>query len=149
MFAVIYQLGADSKTLPVAGQNESTDSENDYIGTYEGLLPGYHLLDQNGIEILIAGNRVPVPSSTFRFTLKSDFSVDLQQTDEESRTIIDYTGSYKLIEEDSQQVTIHVQVSDGEYSFPEFKLIISREDFSGICIGSNQPTFNIRKLPGV
>lgn len=53
--------------------------------------------NQYGDDMIIAGNKVPVPSSDFKFSLKENNVVNLQQTNLENNQRYYYDVSYKIL----------------------------------------------------
>jgi hypothetical protein len=126
-------------------ETKATDVEDDLLGNYHGVQPGYFLKNQDGSDMVIAGNKVPVPSSDYIFLIKENNVVSLQQTNLEDGRRVYYNGTYKVIQKVSKDITIECALSDGEYSNPTYTLNINSSSKSGTCAGSNEPIFNIEK----
>jgi len=140
---------ASSNSSPA--QNEASLEQSDmalskeYLGNYHGVQPGYFMKNQYGDEILINGNKVSVPSIDYKFLLKENNIVSLQQISLEDNSRVYYDGTYKILEDESNSIKIECSLSDGESSNPTYVLTINKSDKKGICAGSNEPEFSIEK----
>ena len=119
----------------------------EFLGNYHGIQPGYFMKNQYGDDMLIAGNKVPVPSSDFKFLLKENNVVSLQQTSLEDNSRYYYDGNYKIISDDPEFIKTECSLNDGQGSSPTYILEISKTDKTGKCIGkTNEPEFQISKI---
>ena len=101
--------------------------------------------NQYGDDMIINGNKIPVPSIDYKFLLKEDNVVSLQQINLEDNSRVYYDGTSKIISEDGATIKIECSLSDGQGSNPTYVLTINRSDKKGICTGSNEPEFSIEK----
>jgi hypothetical protein len=122
---------------------EDSQISSDLLGNYHGVQPSYFMKNQYGDDLIIAGNKVSVPSSDFKFLLKENNVVSMQQTSLEDNSRFYYDGTYKTLNEDEENIKIECTLSDGNSSNPTFVLSIKKSEKKGICIGKNQPEFSI------
>jgi len=138
-----------NNSAPIQTEKLSKDKtkalSTEYLGTYYGIQQGYFMKNQYGDDMLINGNKVPVPSIDFKFLLKEDNIVNLQQINLEDNSRVYYKGSYKIILDDSNVIKIECSLSNIQVSNPSYVLTINRSDKKGICTGSNEPEFSIEK----
>lgn len=125
--------------------NQTITLSDDFLGNYHGIQESYFLRNQDGDDMIIAGNKVPVPSSDFNFTLGEDNDAFLHQTNLETNERHYYEGSYNIISDETDLIKVEVSLSDGQYSSPTYILEINKPDKKGKCIGTNEPIFNISK----
>ena len=126
-----------------ADKTEGLSAE--FLGNYHGIQPSYFMKNQYGDDMVINGNKVSVPSIDYKFLLKEDNVVSLQQINLEDNSRVYYDGTYKIISEESITTKIECSLSDGKSSNPTYVLTINRSDKKGICTGSNEPEFSIEK----
>tara|TARA_B110000046_G_scaffold29326_1_gene30734 strand:+ start:376 stop:882 length:507 start_codon:yes stop_codon:yes gene_type:complete len=116
------------------------------LGNYHGIQPSYFLKNQYGEDMVLNGNKIPVPSIDYKFLLKENNVVSLQQINLEDNSRVYYDGEYKIILDDSNTSKIECSLNDGQTSNPTYILIISKIDKKGTCTGSNEPEFSIEKI---
>ena len=164
IFTAILIIGALTITLFGCGNNnqESTNNSSpnetekksedkpeglsaEFLGNYHGIQPSYFMKNQYGDDMVINGNKVSVPSIDYKFLIKENTIVSLQQINLEDNSRVYYDGTYKIISEESITTKIECSLSDGQGSNPTFVLTINRSDKKGICTGSNEPEFSIEK----
>jgi hypothetical protein len=124
---------------------KETDIEAEFLGNYHGVQPSYFMKNQYGSDMVIAGDKVPVPSIDYIFLVKENNVVSLQQTNLEDGSRVYYDGTFKVIQKDNQVVKMECNLSDGEYSNPTYILSINPSSKNGTCSGSNEPVFNVEK----
>jgi len=126
-----------------AGKTNGLSAE--LLGNYHGIQPSYFMKNKYGDDMVINGNKVSIPSIDYKFLIQENSIVSLQQTslDDNSRFYLD--GTYKIISEDSTITKIECTLSDGQGSKPTYVLTINKSDKKGICIGNNEPEFNVEK----
>lgn len=139
-----------SNKTPSVQTDESTKQKDEglsteFLGNYHGIQPSYFMKNQYGDEMVINGNKIPVPSIDYKFLLKENNVVSLQQINLEDNSRVYYDGTYKIISEESITTKIECSLSDGKSSNPKYVLTINRSDKKGICTGSNEPEFSIEK----
>ena len=139
-----------SNKAPFVQTDESTKQQDEglsteFLGNYHGIQPSYFMKNQYGDEMVINGNKIPVPSIDYKFLLKENNVVSLQQINLEDNSRVYYEGTYKIISEESITTKIECSLSDGKSSNPTYVLTINRSDKMGICTGSNEPEFSIEK----
>lgn len=125
---------------------QTKELSDDFLGNYHGIQESYFLKNQYGDDMIISGNKVPVPSSDFKFLLKENNVASLQQTNLEDNQRYYYDGSYKIISDESDLIKVEVSLSDGQGSSPTYILEINKSDKQGNCIGKNEPVINISKI---
>ena len=164
IFTAILIIGALTITLFGCGNNnqESTNNSSpnetekksedkpeglsaEFLGNYHGIQPSYFMKNQYGDDMVINGNKVSVPSIDYKFLIKENTIVSLQQINLEDNSRVYYDGTYKIISEESITTKIECSLSDGQGSNPNYVLTINRSDKKGICTGSNEPEFSIEK----
>ncbi len=117
----------------------------EFLGNYHGIQPSYFLKNKYGEDIVINGNKIPVPSIDYKFLLKENNVVSLQQINLEDNSRIYYDGKYKIILDDSNTAKIECSLNDGQTSNPTYIFTISKIDKKGTCTGSNEPEFSVEK----
>lgn len=140
---------ASNKT-PSVQKDESTKQKDEglsteFLGNYHSIQPSYFMKNQYGDDMVINGNKIPVPSIDYKFLIKENNVVSLQQINLEDNSRVYYDGTYKIISEESITTKIECSLSDGKSSNPTYVLTINRSDKKGICAGSNEPEFSIEK----
>lgn len=164
IFTAILIIGALTITLFGCGNNNQESTNNtspnetekksedkpeglsaEFLGNYHGIQPSYFVKNQYGDDMVINGNKVSVPSIDYKFLIKENTIVSLQQINLEDNSRVYYDGTYKIISEESITTKIECSLSDGQGSNPTYVLTINRSDKKGICTGSNEPEFSIEK----
>jgi hypothetical protein len=102
--------------------------------------------NQYGDDMIVAGNKIAVPSSDFKFLLKEDNIVSLQQTNLEDNSRTYYEGSFKIIDDATDVIKIECSLNDGKSSSPTYNLVINKSDKKTNCIGSSEPEFILEKI---
>lgn len=125
---------------------QTKELSDDFLGNYHGIQEEYFMKNQYGDDMIIAGNKVPVPSSDFKFLLKENNVASLQQTNLEDNQRYYYDGSYKIISDESDVIKVEMSLSDGQGSSPTYIFEINKSDKKGKCIGKNEPVINISKI---
>ena len=120
--------------------------QSDLLGNYHGVQPSYFLKNQFGDDMVINGNKVPVPSIDFKFLLKEHGVVSLQQTNLEDDSRVYYDGTFKIIKEATELILIECSLSDGQSSNPTYSLTIDKSNKSAICTGKNEPEITLEKV---
>lgn len=134
-------------------QTQLTEVEKDkqvllqpeYLGNYHGIQPSYYMKNQYGDDMVINGQKVSVPSIDFKFLVKEDGAVSLQQTNLEDNSRVYYDGTIKIIKDATDILKIECSLSDGKSSNPTYTLAINKSDKTAICIGNNEPEFKLEK----
>jgi hypothetical protein len=119
------------------------DLQMEFLGNYHGIQPSYFMKNQYGDDMVINGSKVPVPSIDYKFLLKEDNAVSLQQINLEDNRRVYYEGTYKIVSVENSSFVIECSLSDGQTSNPIYILTIDKNDKKGICTGTNEPEFNI------
>ena len=128
--------------------NNSAVKKDNFVlnGLFQGTQDSYFLKNKFGEDLIIQGNRVPVPSSEYKFLFKENLEVSLQQTSEDGEKVF-YEGNYKAVKNDEEIVIIKCKLSDGEYSNPTMIIEYSKLKKTYTFNGENQsPNFNLNKL---
>ena len=136
---------AISKQAGESRNQEDTGLKAEFLGNYHGIQPSYFMKNQFGDDMVINGNKVSVPSIDYKFLLKENNVVNLQQINLEDNSPVYYDGTYKIISEDGVTIKIECSLSDGKGSNPMYTLTINGSDKKGLCTGSNEPEFSIAK----
>jgi len=126
-------------------KQKATGVNIEFLGNYHGIQPSYFMKNQYGDDMVINGNKVSVPSIDYKFLLKENNIVSLQQINLEDNSRVYYDGTYKIISKDGATIKIECSLSDGQGSNPTYALTINQSDKKGICSGSNEPEFSIEK----
>lgn len=164
IFTTLLIIGALTITLFGCGNNNQESTNNSspnetekkteykpealsakFLGNYHGIQPSYFMKNQYGDDMVINGNKVSVPSIDYKFMIKENTIVSLQQINLEDNSRVYYEGTYKIISEESFTTKIECYLSDGQGSNPTYVLTIDRSDKKSICTGSNEPEFSIEK----
>jgi|TARA_B110000879_G_C11082382_1_gene475411 hypothetical protein len=155
-FSVIFSLFIFSSCSNKIDNNQAQSTEvkkhsqpllqNEYLGNYHGIQLSYTMKNQYGDDMIIGGQKVSVPSIDFKFLLKEDGIAGLQQTNLDDNSRVYYNGTFKILNEDANTVTVECSLSDGEYSNPKYILKINNSDKSAVCNGTNEPEFIITKI---
>ena len=134
-----------TKTVDKVQQAEidTPQLEADFLGVYHGEQPGYFMKNQYGDDMIIGGKKVYVPSCDYKFLLKENHEVGLQQTNLEDNNRVYYDGFYKIMNENAENLIIECAVSDGKLSNPVYVLTIKKGDKSGSCTGNNAPPLSL------
>lgn len=135
-----------SESVEQSIKTESSQLSSDFLGNYHGIQPSYFMKNQYGDEMIIAGNKVSVPSSDYKFLLKENNVVSLQQTNLEDNSRVFYDGTFKILNDDPETIKIECSLSDGKSSSPTYTLSLKKTDKKGICTGSNEPEFTVELL---
>ena len=125
--------------------NKIENLSEDFVGSYHGVQPSYFMKNQYGDDMVINGNKVSVPSIDYKFLIKKNTIVSLQQINLEDNSRVYYEGTYKIISEESITTKIECSLSDGQGSNPTYTLSINNSNKKGICTGNNEPEFSIEK----
>lgn len=112
-----------------------------YLGVYEGIQEGYNLRNENGEEMEVRGEKIPVPSCSYKFTLKLNNEVTLQQVNLSNQQNIFYAGTYQIVNEDADEILISCSVSDGNGSSPNYNLSINKKEKTASCYSNTEPEF--------
>jgi len=151
---ILSSCGGDSQDATVnksSTQKEESIKPNEvglsveYLGNYHGIQPGYFMKNQYGDDMVINGNKISVPSIDYKFLIKENSVVNLQQINLEDNSRVYYDGTYKIISDAGDKIKIECALSDGQTSNPTYVLVINKSDKKGNCIGSNEPEFSIEK----
>jgi len=126
--------------------NKTEGLSSEFLGNYQGIQPSYFMKNQYGDDMVINGNKISVPSIDYKFLIKENSIVSLQQINLDDNSRVYYDGTYKIISEVSTLTKIECTLSDGQGSNPTYVLTINKSDKNGICTGNNEPEFNIEKI---
>ena len=146
LVTLLTSCGGSSSSDPADTTKQNAEGlPTEFLGNYHGIQPSYFMKNQYGDDMVINGNKVPIPSIDYKFLLKEDNIVSLQQINLEDNSRVYYDGTYKIISEENKTKKIECSLSDGQTSNPTYILTIDKIDKKGICNGINQPEFNIEK----
>ena len=116
------------------------------LGNYHGIQPSYFIKNQYGDDMTVNGNKVSVPSIDYKFLIKEDNIISLQQINLEDNNRVYYDGTYKIISKENDITMIECSLSDGQTSNPSYTISINKRNKKGICSSSNEPEFSIEKI---
>lgn len=119
--------------------------EAQFLGIYHGIQASYFLKNQYGDDMIVNGNKVSVPGIDYKFILKEDGIANLQQTSLEDNSRYFYDGSYSIIQEDANILSIQCNLTDGKSSNPSYTITIDKSSNKVNCKGSNDPAFKLEK----
>jgi hypothetical protein len=136
--------------LPSTQTDESTKQKAEglsaeFLGNYHGIQSSYFMKNQYGDEMVINGNKIPVPSIDHKFLLKENNVVSLQQINLDNNSLVYYDGTFKIISNESNMIKIECSLSDGQNSMPTYVLSINKSNKKGVCNGINEPEFSFEK----
>lgn len=117
----------------------------EFLGIYHGVQPGYTMKNKFGDDMIINGQKIKVPSVDYKFLLKEDNAVSLQQTSLEDNTRFYYDGTAKIIADDEKTLKLECAMSDGKTSKPVYTLTLDKTTMKGVCTGTNEPEFEVEK----
>jgi hypothetical protein len=129
-----------------ATQQKAASLASDLLGNYHGVQPGYFMKNKFGDDMVINGNKISVPSIDYKFLIKEDNTVSLQQINLEDKSRVYYEGTFKIISDNTTAVKIECALSDGKTSKPTYTLTINKSDKKTNCTGSNEPEFQLEKV---
>ena len=138
--------GLSTTQLEQSSIIEPSQLKEEFLGIYHGIQPGYYLKNQYGDDLLIGGKRVPVPPSDYKFILKENNIVSLQQTSLDNGKRYFLKGTIEIISDDSNLIKLNCPLNDGEGLSPTIILVINKLNKNAICIGNNEPEFKLKKL---
>ena len=139
------QKSSSSKTEETTKQ-KGPQFPSDLVGNYHGVQPSYFMKNKYGDDLIINGNKVPVPAIDYKFLLNADNTVSLQQTSQEDNSRVYYEGTIKILSENANYIQIECSLSDGKTSKPTYTLTITKADKKATCMGSNDPEFQLEKI---
>lgn len=145
--------GSNSNEPAEATEQSATESikqnteglPSDFLGNYHGIQSSYYMKNQFGDDMVINGNKVSVPSIDFKFLLKDNNVVSLQQINLEDNRRVYYDGTFKIINDARDIIKLECSLSDGKSSNPSYTLVVNKSDKTAICIGNNEPEFKLEK----
>lgn len=117
----------------------------EYLGNYTGHQKQYYMYNESGQELVINGQKIPVPPIDFLFTLKENRQAALEQTNLEDHMQYSYEGSYEVLDSLSDTIKLRLSLKDRTGSEPIFDLEIRKSDKVGTCSSAKEPTFVISK----
>ena len=134
-----------------SGQKEETSPQkvaglsSELLGNYHGVQPGYFMKNKYGDDMVINGNKISVPSADYKFLIKEDNTVSLQQINLEDNSRVYYEGTIKILSDNASEVKIECALSDGHTSKPTYTLTINKTNKKANCVGSSEPEFQLEK----
>lgn len=135
----------DSKSLKE--QVTIDDMPIELLGTYSGIQPSYALKNKSGEDMIINGEIVPVPTSTYIFLIKGNHEIHFQQMTKERFGNSSHItlGEYKVINIQKNTVEIECLFNSGNGSNPKYIIVLNKTNNSAICIGTNEPEIKLQK----
>ena len=80
LVTVLTSCGGSSSSDPADTTKQNAEGlPTDFLGNYHGIQPSYFMKNQYGDDMVINGNKVSVPSIDYKFLLKENNVVSLQQ----------------------------------------------------------------------
>ena len=120
---------------------------NDQIilnGLYKGVQNGYYLKNKFGDDLVIQGNKVPIPPVDHKFLFEKNLNVSLQQTSSDGQRVY-YEGKYQIILDNQSTTHFQCDLSDGEFSNPTLIIEYSKLNKNIIVKGKDgSPDFEIK-----
>lgn len=147
---ILFSCNGNNHSESITTESKSTKQKDEglsteFLGNYHGIQPSYFMKNQYGDDMVINGNKVSVPSIDYKFLIKENTIVSLQQINLEDNSRVYYEGTYKIISQENNTTKIECFLSDGQGSNPTYVLTINKSDKKGICTGNNEPEFSIEK----
>jgi len=133
----------ESESVEQSIKTGTSQLSSDFLGNYHGIQSSYFMKNQYGDDMIIAGNKVSVPSSDYKFLLKENNVVSLQQTNLEDNSRVFYDGTFKILNDEAETIKIECSLSDGKSSSPTYTLSLKKSDKKGICTGKNETEFTV------
>lgn len=127
-------------------EQKTEELNAEFLGNYHGVQPGYNMKNEYGDDMIVGGNKISVPSIDYKFLLKENNIIRLQQTNLEDNSRVYYNGSIKIIENITDVIKLECSLSDGKSSSPTYIIVINKYDKNVNCIGNNEPEFNLKKI---
>jgi hypothetical protein len=125
-------------------EGSQTDENAALLGMYHGVQESYYLKNQYGNDMEVNGNKIPVPSSDYKFILKEGGIVTLQQINLEDNSRVYYHGSFS-VDNNNSSIKIVCNLTDDHSSNPTYNIEIDKSTNSIKCIGSNEPEFSLER----
>ena len=112
------EIKSDNKVPAI--KTETSQLSPDFLGIYHGIQPSYIIKNRFGDNMIINGKTVSLPSIDFKFLLKDNSMVSLQQTNLEDNDRVYYEGKFKIIKDTTDAVQIECVLSNGQSSNPTY-----------------------------
>jgi hypothetical protein len=151
-FFILYRACPSPEPSPEEIQIENTENStvktDNFVlnGLLQGVQDGYYMKNKFGDDLIIMGNRVPVPSAEYKFLFKENGEVSLQQTSREDGQRYYYEGNYKAVKNDEEIVLIECKLSSGKTSNPTMMIEFSKLKKTYTCKEEGTPSFNLNKI---
>ena len=146
LVTLLTSCGGSSSSDPADTTKQNAEGlPTEFLGNYHGIQPSYFMKNQYGDDMVINGNKVSVPSIDYKFLLKENNVVSLQQNNLDDNSRVYYDGRYKIASDEDNTMKIECSLSDGKNSNPTYILTINKSDKKGVCNGSEEPEFSIEK----
>ena len=139
--------GNNTTTSDESSSAPSVDINDAFLGVYHGVQQAYYLKNQYGDDMVVKGNKIPVPSIDYKFILKKKGFVNLQQINLEEGTREYYEGNFSVLDKEGSTIKITCNLSDGKSSNPVYQLLINNAANTITCTGNNEPQFTLEKNP--
>ena len=137
----------DTNTTTTETAASSVNDNAAFLGIYHGVQQAYYLKNQYGDDMVVNGNKIPVPSIDYKFILKKKGFVNLQQINLEEGTREYYEGNFSVLDKEGSTIKITCNLSDGKSSNPVYQLLINNAANTITCTGNNEPQFTLEKNP--
>jgi len=97
--------------------------------------------------MIINGEIVSVPTSTFSFLIKGNHEIHFQQTTKDSygKSSNSSLGEYKVISNQKNMIKIECLFNSGNGSNPKYIILLNKTNNSAMCIGTNEPEIKLQK----
>ena len=140
-------IDTQSKETDKSTLQKTVELSLEFLGKYHGIQPSYFLKNQYGDDMIINGNKVPIPSIDYKFLLKENNIVSLQQTNLEDNSRVYYDGTFKILNNTLDIIKVECILNNGKSSSPTYILTINKSDKTAICNNQNdkEPEFKLIK----
>ncbi len=139
------QVDSNTQKTEINSTESLKSLEAKYLGIYHGIQAFYFMKNQYGDDMIVNGNKISVPGIDYKFILKDGGIANLQQTSLEDNSRYYYEGTYSIIQEDANILSIQCNLSDGKSSNPSYTISIETSNNKVTCKGSNDPAFTLEK----
>jgi len=135
---------------------------DELYGIYEGTQPQHYLMNSNGDEMVVGGQRIPMPPLFYFFSLGENRSAFVEEVTMENERYV-YEGDYEVLEQDDNLVVLRLNMSGGDTkttilpngqrfteklgskSTPKYTLKLQKNRKSGTAKHDQSPEFKIKR----
>lgn len=138
-----------SKDTGLSPKNDLTEQigsiPDSLLGVYQGVQPEYFMKNKYGEDLVLNGQKIFIPAIDFTFSLKEKGVATLNMKSHEDNQEHFYAGTYKVLSDEPNLISLEVNLDDNQDSTPTYILEISKSDKTGVCPRNNEPEFSISK----